>query len=161
MRKICLFEDYSSSGFLPLTYFRTIDELQSGIGSLGNRITRFFPRISCEILPRQSLTEFIQSQRQCLRKPFAQTLFINARVQFTALLYRAIQKEIIHNTIFISGENIIAAYCADEPSLKFPEILQKLPFKKKNYSDYKVVEIDALFYSYLWDLIHTNHSALT
>jgi UDP-N-acetylglucosamine diphosphorylase/glucosamine-1-phosphate N-acetyltransferase len=153
---ICLFEDSSYTRLLPLVYLRPVYDLRCGILTLREKILNCFPKIPITLQCRKYLADLVKQQNPYLlvNEIKEETcLFINGRVIMDSKL--AVQLNVSADTIFMNGDEIIAAYLSGyNLELLCSRLSQVASFIDMH--NVNVVNIDAKIVKYPWDLISYN-----
>lgn len=156
MNHICIFEDDKFELLYPLVYSRPVFELRCGMLSLVDRIKRYYRGCEIEVFCREYLAEVYREWKPFrvneLDKSAESCLFINGRL----LMQEAIPLDgpeevgIKDDTIVymrLNRSNYNALNTRSFLSGDFKDILKQ---------QINVVECDALFINYFWDLLKEN-----
>ncbi|MBI4535415.1 MAG: GlmU family protein [Ignavibacteriae bacterium] len=165
---LCLFEDNSSTNFLPLTYFRPVYDLRCGMLSLRERILSHFPMLPVTLHARTYLADYLIEQHPGVpvNKFISGTyLMVNGRCIMTRQLATLLKKQ-SPDIVFTSRGEIVAARVSSDvlstrkvggaafedeaAGLLEPSVFGGLP----------TVEVSAQLVSYPWDLVYANESEL-
>ncbi len=158
---LCLFEDALATRLLPLTYFRPVYNLKSGILSLKEKILYAFPKAHLTLHCRGYLAEYMRVRNpriQVNEAPLRDTLFINGRTLIDDSLARQLLRE-KEDRVFVKGNDIVAATMTTK-SLSRMRGAMNDPLTPALFAGLPRTEVDAQLISYPWDLVKHNGAEL-
>ncbi len=164
---ICIYEDTHFDQFDPLTSFRPVFILRSGISALYERTGLVFPDSAICFGCRTMISSLIGEEARdipvnIIKKGERGILFLNGRIKDFADLPQLIEGCRL-TTIFKNGQDIIGVLFKDEalvkvPDLTTPEIFAEiLPTQKSVSAEY---DTKATLYNHLWELVDEIPSAI-
>ncbi|MDA3862133.1 MAG: GlmU family protein [Melioribacteraceae bacterium] len=156
---ICIFEDEGYSNLLPLVYLRPTYELLSGILTLREKITHYFPTENFTLHTQKYLEQFVKSENpstlvNSLNPESKSCLFINGRVVANKQLVEILNSR-NENTLYISNNEVVAANISGENLEIFKTELPEI-FSVSDFSNLSVQNIDFQLIKYPWDLVNRN-----
>ena len=159
---IAIFEDNLVENFLPLTYFRPVYNLRTGILSLKDKIFAQYKNVNHAIVCRNYLVDYMKYRFPNILVNDVETenvLFINGRV----LANKKLSKLISINggeEVFVLDKQIIAIRAKNKRAKELSKKLNgNIPIKL--ISDLKQTEIKIPIINYLWDLVKLNGSEIS
>ncbi len=161
---ICIFEDSGYSNLLPLVYFRPPCDLLNGILTLREKITHYIPSDSVTVHTRKYLEKFVQKENpdihvNKLDDNSESCLFINGRVVADKTLAEILISS-PDNTLFVSGDDVVAAKVSGENLVKFKNGLPEL-FSVADFDNLNKKEVEAVVVAYPWNLVLRNGEEIT
>ena len=160
MNRLCIFEDDKYPSLYPLVYNRPVYDLNCGMFSLIDRIKNYYPEIGVELFCREYLADvFRESSRFIINEIKTNSdsyLFINGRI----LMQKPIPLE-GDEEIGVQGDTIVYARLKKSNYTKVnSSLFYKGDIREFFGNSIKVVETDAVFIEYFWDLLKRNNSQL-
>ena len=154
---ICIFEDEKYRNFLPLTYFRPVYDLKSGIFSILEKIEKYYDSKNVILHSRKYLQNILKEERkEYLVNDFTaeKILFINGRLLPSGKISELIPLE-GNDEIFLSNNKIVAARLSSKNYNKII-ISNNDTFLDFSKLDCKKTEVDTYLFDYPWHLIQKN-----
>jgi UDP-N-acetylglucosamine diphosphorylase/glucosamine-1-phosphate N-acetyltransferase len=159
---LCLFEDFQSSNFLPLTYFRPIYDLRCGMLSLRERIVYHLSPKSISLFAREYLAAVLREENPALEvnKVSANAcLFVNGRTIMGTKLARQLEKA-KDDCLFVIGEQIVAIRLRGEKLARATSSSYPDAIDLSNLQTLPRIAVEATLVNYPWDLVYANESEL-
>lgn len=160
--QICIFEDKKASSFLPLTYSRPIFDLICGYSPLKDKIFRVFRSQKKSVYCRSFLTDVYKRYNpELIINFFAdnECLFINGRVIADDKLTKLFSKKRNENIVYVSGDNVIAAFLSGSRLNSFKNNLND-SIDIENFEGVTAEQVEVKSVNYIWDLINLNGKEL-
>jgi UDP-N-acetylglucosamine diphosphorylase / glucose-1-phosphate thymidylyltransferase / UDP-N-acetylgalactosamine diphosphorylase / glucosamine-1-phosphate N-acetyltransferase / galactosamine-1-phosphate N-acetyltransferase len=155
---LCLFEDFHSSNFLPLTYFRPVYDLRCGMLTLRERIVSHLLPKSVSLFAREYLAAVLREENPGLEVNKVSSnacLFVNGRTIMSVTLARQLKMADV-DCLFVNGEQIIAVRLSGKNLSKAMSSSYADAIDLSNVVGLQKVEVDSNLVSYPWDLVYAN-----
>ena len=154
---ICIFEDIAVTNFHPLVYFRPVYELRCGVFNLREKILRILCTKNYSLHVRSDIAGYLSEELPDMsinHLPDEDTLLINGRLLGDDNLLKIFKKPPKDQKIFLSGNDIAAAFIKRENIQNFREQFAGKPFEKSNFDGFASENYIGRLVSYPWDLVH-------
>jgi UDP-N-acetylglucosamine diphosphorylase/glucosamine-1-phosphate N-acetyltransferase len=160
--QICIFEDSGFVNFEPLSLSRPVYELFCGVNTLKEKIISEFQGSDLGLLCRDYLTETVKSANTKIpvnNLKGSDCLLINGRLIEPKKLVKQIPKKLKESTVFVDGDNIVAAFLTGK---HFDQLKNnpQLVFDKIFFDGISKENIDAKLVNYIWEFIGLNGSLI-
>lgn len=157
---ICLYEDEKTVNLNPLVYLRPVFELKTGILSIRKKYQNMHPELKYIFKVRKELDELYSEKNpnyyvNSLPDTEEPILFINARMIPDKQIFNYLL-EIKEPTVFKNTEGETAAFIVRNTKDLNDNLMQKDFPDIKELSIEKEETIDAMLFSYPWELININ-----
>lgn len=156
---ICFFEDTHYHQFFPLTYFRAVFELRSGIFQLWERIARFIPRTKIAFFVRDHIAPVVQERFPNIpvNSPINDDcLFLNGRWLGEQTLLKEFLKHQKQSLVFTKGDVVVAAFLLASDVAKVQTRNNTYVLSSEYFKGIPTVETDAELAEYPWELLRKN-----
>ena len=158
--KICIFEDNLFGNLEPLSFSRPVFELVCGMNSLLEKFVRYFSAADITLIVRPelaNLTKQLHPKFKVNLLPSEEALFINGRILSDDIFVNSLAFVSKKPRIFTNNGEVAAAYiCGD--LLKAIKANPNELFELANSRKYEVMDIEATWINYPWDLL-THHNS--
>ncbi len=159
--RICFYEDASFDHFLPLTCFRPVYTLRSGILPIFQVADRYFPGAEISLIARDAVSPFLAEQcrdfpvNMIKRSDGADVLFLNGRIRDYGNLPELVKKSRI-STQFKHGEETVAILFKIDTLSGIPPIITPDSYVRayeQQKADFPDFETTATLHNYAWDIM--------
>ncbi len=159
---ICIFEDIHYDRLLPLTYFRPVYNLHSGIFSLKEKIIRRYPKAAVALHCRSYLADYMRLRNPGVRVNDIvgdECLFINGRIIAHEKCEKQIPLKSNEDVVYLHNGEVVAAHVSGMNLKRLKDRLND-PLSLSDFEGIPTREVVAETISYPWDLVHRNGTEL-
>lgn len=170
MNHVCIFEDDRYASFFPLTATRPVYDLLIGIGTLYQKVARFFPQTAITLHTRPLLKSLVKQNHPGLAVNTLNTgsacLFINGRVVMTSAFFKTLSEiDLQYDWLFTSNGQVLGAYLKDQNLTIMKDLLEGNPSNEQIItalrSNCMGKELENIPYmTHIWDFIAMNDLVL-
>jgi UDP-N-acetylglucosamine diphosphorylase / glucose-1-phosphate thymidylyltransferase / UDP-N-acetylgalactosamine diphosphorylase / glucosamine-1-phosphate N-acetyltransferase / galactosamine-1-phosphate N-acetyltransferase len=169
MLKICFFEDSSFENFFPLTYFRPVYLLQTGVVPLYRKAEQFFSGVTFTFVVRNQLAPIISQQYPEIpvsiikREENTDVLFLNGRIRAYGDLPKLVRDSRL-STVFKNGNDTIGVLFKIDTLKEVPKLSMHdayIQMYEKHKDEIPDFPTTASLYHYSWDLVNDIEESVT
>jgi UDP-N-acetylglucosamine diphosphorylase / glucose-1-phosphate thymidylyltransferase / UDP-N-acetylgalactosamine diphosphorylase / glucosamine-1-phosphate N-acetyltransferase / galactosamine-1-phosphate N-acetyltransferase len=162
---LILFEDNYSQGFYPISLAHPVFDLLVGCFNPIQRLQKALKPIQTILVCREYLAELTKKSYGLpvnqIKIEGDRVILINAAAKFESKYLEEFVAAKVDTALF-NENRLVGANLSKASALKLGEAILELPSKGVNFGiDVIKIEISAVFYNHLWDLVNDNGAMIT